>query len=115
MTKIELSRSKLWYSVKLRNWTLAGYQLGQVKAGFKDVMRFYPMSPSDLANTDKIAAVIEKSIKAKDDKRFEESFAEMTTECNNCHKAAGRPFLQVGAPKVPNPYGDKMFEPETPR
>lgn len=32
MTKIELSRSKLWYSVKLRNWMLARYQLGKVKA-----------------------------------------------------------------------------------
>lgn len=103
MTKIELNRSKLWYSVKLRNWILARYQLGEIKAEFGAATRFHLLSASALASTDNVAALIESSIKEKDDKLFEESFSKMTVECNNCHKAAGKSFLHVGAPKVPSP------------
>ncbi|WEJ12134.1 hypothetical protein [Sinorhizobium prairiense] len=103
MTRIELDRSKLWYSVKLRNWMLARYQLGQVRAGFSDATRFHLLPASEVASTHKVAALVESSIKAKDYKLFEESFAEMTAECNNCHKAVGKSFLHVGAPKVPSP------------
>ena len=103
MTNVELGRSKLWYSVKLRNWILARYQLGQVRAGFIDATRFHLLSNSEVASTHKIADLVETSIKDKDDKLFQEYFAQMTAECNSCHKAVGKPFLHVGTPKVPSP------------
>ncbi|MCA1409209.1 hypothetical protein I6F19_32805, partial [Ensifer sp. BRP08] len=103
--------------------TLAGYILGfpadTPETIRRDIaiiqhelpVRFHLITASDLAGTDKIAALIESSIEAKDDKQFEESFAQMTAECNNCHKAAGKPFLHVGAPKVPPPCSNKMLGP----
>ncbi|MFQ6180616.1 hypothetical protein ACLMJV_01475 [Sinorhizobium meliloti] len=100
MTKIELSRSKLWYSVKLRNWMLARYQLGKVKAEFGAATRFHLLPASALAGTNSVVDLIESSIRAKDDELFEESFAKMTAECNNCHKAAGKSFLHVGTPSA---------------
>ena len=111
MTKIELSRSKLWYSVRLRNWTLAIYQLGQVKSGFRHLELLYPMPTSDLAETDRITLLLEEAVQTKDEKRFDQFFAEMTDECNDCHKTKGVPFLHVGVPKVPDPYGERMLEP----
>ncbi|MDE3876238.1 hypothetical protein [Sinorhizobium meliloti] len=112
MNKIDLSRSKLWYSVKLRNWPLAGYQLDQVKTGFDDVSRHHPdKSNFDFANAQKIANLIEEAIVARSDEQFQQSFALMTTECNDCHRAVGKPFLHVGAPKIASPYSDKMLEP----
>ncbi|MDE3820214.1 hypothetical protein [Sinorhizobium meliloti] len=112
MNKIDLSRSKLWYSVKLRNWALAGYQLDQVKTGFDDVSRHHPdKSNFDFANAQKIANLIEEAIVARSDEQFQQSFALMTTECNDCHRAVGKPFLHVEAPKIPSPYSDKMLEP----
>ncbi|MDX0404868.1 hypothetical protein GOL96_08010 [Sinorhizobium medicae] len=112
MTKIDLSRSKLWYSVKLGNWTLADYQLEQVKTGFNDVSRHHPdKSNFDFANARKIANSIEEAIVVRSDEQFQQSFARMTAECNDCHRAVGKPFLHVGAPKIPSPYSDKMLEP----
>ncbi|MFQ6161015.1 hypothetical protein [Sinorhizobium meliloti] len=103
MTRIELKRSKLWYSVKLGNWILARYQLGEVKAEFTAARHFHLLPPSAVVGTDNVVALIEGSIRAKDEKLFEKSFSKMTAECNNCHKAAGKSFLHVGAPKVSSP------------
>jgi hypothetical protein len=115
MTVIQLRHSKLWYAAQLKNWSLAEYELEQLKAGLKEVTRFYPdTSAPNMANADRSMALVSEAIKTKDFATFGKSFAEMTAECNGCHEAAGRAFIQVrsSAPS-PSPFSNQVFEPQT--
>jgi hypothetical protein len=112
MTTIQLRHAKLWYAVRLRNWSLADYQLQQLNASLKEISRLYPNTPtSDLTRTEKLAARIGESITARSEVQFERSFAEMTGECNACHAAAGRAFILIRKPTFPSPYSNQVFAP----
>ena len=112
MAATQLRHSKLFYAGKLKNWPLADYELGQLSMNLKQVVRFYPAVPGrDLAGLDKAAILIDESIKAMDDGKFEKAFTQMTAECNSCHDAAGRPFIYVRRPTFPSPYSNQVFAP----
>ena len=118
MVAIQLKHSKLWYAAKFNNWPLADYELGQLSANLKEAARFYPNMPaSDITATDKLAVQIGESIKAKNHAQFDQSFAQMTTECNRCHEAASRPFIYIRRPgsgglTYPSPYSNQIFSPQ---
>jgi hypothetical protein len=109
MAIMQLRHAKLWYAGILKNWALADYQLGQLIADFKE---FYASVPaSDATVTDKLAAQIGESIKAKDSKKFAASFAQMTAACNSCHEATGRAFIRIRTLPHPSPYSNQVFRP----
>jgi hypothetical protein len=67
MAAIQLRHAKVFYAVKLNNWPLGDYELGQLNAILKEAARLYPNMPaSDMTGTDKLTALIGESIKAKD-------------------------------------------------
>jgi hypothetical protein len=112
MAAIQLRHAKVFYAVKLKNWPLGDYELGQLNAILKEAARLYPNMPaSDMTSTDKLTALVGESIKAKDQAKFDRSFAQMTVECNSCHEAAGRAFIYIRRPSFPSPYSNQVFAP----
>ena len=113
MAAIQLRHSKLWYAANLGNWPLAGYELEQLYINVKDAARFYSNIPatSDMSALDRSAALVGEAIKAKDGRKFVQSFAQLTTACNRCHEAAGRAFIAVRKPGFPSPYSNQVFAP----
>jgi hypothetical protein len=112
MAAIQLRHAKLFYAVKLKNWPLGDYELGQLNASLKEITRFYPNMPaSDMTSTERLGVAIGDSIKAKSELKFDQAFTQMTMECNRCHEAAGRPFIYIRRPPLPSPYSNQMFAP----
>jgi hypothetical protein len=113
MTTIQLRHSKLWYAGRLENWPLAEYQLQQLDAAFAQAASLYPeMAAPGMAETSKVAKQLGEALKAKEEGQFEKAFAEVTAQCNVCHEAAGRPYINVRTPKFPSPYSNQLFDPK---
>jgi hypothetical protein len=105
MAAIQLRHAKIWYAANLNNWSLADYELRQLMAGLKETTRLYADMPgSDMTGMEKVAVTTDESIKARNAVRFEKAFAELTNECNNCHKATDRAFIVVRRPIFPSPF-----------
>jgi cytochrome c553 len=113
MIVIQIRHSKLFYAVKRGNWPLADFELEQLNSTLKEAGRFYPKTApaSDLTVTDRIADVTGESIKAKDEAKFDRSFAEMTAECNRCHEAADRAFIYIRRPAFPSTFSNQIYGP----
>jgi hypothetical protein len=112
MATVQLRHSKLWYAGNLKNWPLADYELQQLDATLKQVARTDPNTPaSDLTATEKPTSLIGESIKVEDRAKFQQAFAQMTVECNNCHRAAGRAFIIIRKPSFPSVYSNQAYAP----
>ena len=112
MSAIQLRHSKLWYAAKQKNWPLADYELVQLDESLKKATRSYANMPSsDMITTDKLVILVGEAIRTKNDSKFDQAFAQMTAECNSCHKAAGRDFIYVRRPPFASPYSNQMFAP----
>lgn len=108
MAAIQLRHAKLWYAAKLKNWELADYELRQLEVNLKQALRIFPSKPASDANaTYKAVGLISESLKAKDDAKFMQAFAQMTTACNSCHEATERSFIVVRRPVSPLPLVTK--------
>jgi hypothetical protein len=113
MVVIQIRHSKLFYAIKRGNWPLANFELEQLNSTLKEANRFYPKTApaSDLTLTDRIVDALGESIKAKDEAKFDRSFAQMTAECNRCHEAADRAFIFIRRPAFPSTFSNQMYGP----
>jgi hypothetical protein len=111
MGDTQLRHLKLWYAGKLRNWQLADYELGQIRASFEDAATLYPGIPvTDMSIVAKPLQTIGDAINAKDGAKFARAFSELTTACNACHQAIGRGFIVITAPGA-SPFSNQSFQP----
>jgi hypothetical protein len=53
---------------------------------------------------------VEDAIGAKDAKRFEKAYGELTAGCNACHGTMQRSFIAI-RPPTDQPFGDQVFAP----
>ena len=109
MGATQLRHIKLWFAGKLRNWELATYELGQIKASFEDAATLYPGIP--ITDMTIVAAPVQSlgdAIAAKDSARFKKAFDELTVACNGCHQAIGRSFITIQVPTA-SPFSNQPF------
>jgi hypothetical protein len=112
MAAIQLRHAKIWYAAKLKNWDLADYELRQLEANLNQALHLYPSKPaSDADASYKAVVLISEFLKAKDDAKFMQAFAQMTTACNSCHEATERSFIVVRRPVFPSPFSNQRFAP----
>jgi hypothetical protein len=107
---------KLYYAGEAKNWTLAGFELNELRGALARVGRTVPTYRNvsvDMAITtiiaDKIKA-LDSAIKAKDSEEFSAGYRELTAACNTCHQALEHPFLKIAVPDAVN-YPDQDFRP----
>jgi hypothetical protein len=106
---------KLWFAVKGRNWSLAAYELAQMRASLVDAATLYLSIPvSDVTIMAGPLQSIEKAIQSKDNANFIKDFAELTSGCNECHRDMGRAFIEIKVPKD-LPFSNQVFAPPTTR
>ena len=107
----QLRHFKLWYAGKMKNWDLAGYELGQIEDSFLSAARLYLNIPIEKINMiDKPLTALEAAVKAKDSSQFGNAFADLTTACNACHEAARVGFIRIQIPTA-SPFSNQIFEP----
>jgi hypothetical protein len=117
MTTAQWRHLKLSYAGALHNWTLAEFEVGQMRKSFAAASKHYP----EYENVP-VAALIEKfsapaladldkAIHAKDAGGFFKAFERLNAACNSCHQSAGRPFIKIRTP-TSSPFSNQVFRPE---
>ncbi|MGC2166767.1 MAG: hypothetical protein WA632_12245 [Gallionella sp.] len=110
----QMRHSKLWFAGNAKNWSLAKYELGEIKEGFEDLGKYHPVF--DELPIGSMAGVIldqpindiHNAIESKNRKKFRVSFNSLTNACNACHQAARRGFIKILRPRT-SPYSNQKF------
>ena len=107
MNVILIEHNKLWFAAKAGNWSLAAYELGEIKEVMSDVQDHVPTF-KNLPLADMLDAVItkeivalEKAIDAKDFKTFAARYDQLTAACNACHQGTENGFIYIKRPAQP--------------
>ncbi len=113
MGMTQLRHLKLWFAGRLKNWELADYELGQIKASFQEAAAFYPGIPAtDITTMAEPIRMIEQAVAQKDSEKFADGFKNLTTACNVCHRGIGRGFIVIQVPTA-SPFSNQSFAPTT--
>jgi hypothetical protein len=107
---------KLYFAGQAKNWTLAAFQLNELRASLARIGRTIPTYRNIGVDTavatifaDRLKAV-DAAIKASDLAQFTAAYGEMTAACNACHAGMEHPFLVMKVPDALN-YPDQEFRP----
>src|SRR5215469_15074103 len=104
MSLQQMRHLKLWFAGQAKNWPLADYELDELKEGFDDVMKFFPvkddMKIGDMAGSTVIPVLpdVKSAIDAHDAGKFATAFDKLTAACNACHQAANHAFIVIQRP-----------------
>jgi hypothetical protein len=107
---------KLYYAGQAGNWTLAAFELNELRGALARIGRTIPTYRNIGVDTtvaaifaDKVKAV-DAAIKAADPSQFTAAYAGMTQACNDCHQGMEHSFLKITVPDAMN-YPDQDFRP----
>jgi hypothetical protein len=109
---------KLWLAGDAGNWPLAAYELGELREGLDDAVKYHPVQEgSPLPISGLVPRIMSEPMKrlqaaiaAKDHTAFVAGFDALTAGCNSCHQAANFGFNVVQRP-ASNPFPDQVFAP----
>ncbi len=115
MGATQMRHSKLWFAGKAGNWALANYELGEIREGLDDAVRYHPVFKEGVPVSkmiEKFTAsplkALENAIGEENEKDFTTAFDSLTDACNSCHHAANRGYIVIGRPTV-SPYTNQDF------
>jgi cytochrome c553 len=116
MTLQQMRHLKLWFAVQSANWGLADYELDELKEGFEDITKYYPVKDDVPTGTMAEAILakevvdLAKAIEGKDKRAVTSAFDRLTASCNACHQASKKDFIRIQRP-AGNPYTNQSFAP----
>ena len=116
MSLQQMRHSKLWFAGSAANWELAGYELDELKEGFDDVLKLFPIHDgvrlAPLVEVIEKAAIpdLAKTIVARDQAKFAAAFDALSAACNGCHQSAKHGFIVIQRP-TSLPYSNQSFAP----
>jgi hypothetical protein len=110
MLTIQIRHARLWFAGKAQNWTLAAFELQEIKEAFDSVVEqnpehaiFQPQRLADIlpAMTKAPVAALRDAIDHGSKAEFEKAYDGLSAACTGCHKAAGNDFLIIQRPTAP--------------
>lgn len=120
MLELQIRHARLWYAGQRDNWTLATFQLGEMREALDGVVEangeHASLQPQRLAEV--LPAMMGpalKSMQAAVDQRdrtaFNAAYDQLTGACNACHEVASFGFNRFQRPRTPlldnQQYGTK--------
>ena len=79
MVRTQLRHFKLWYTGTVQNWSLANYELTQIRTDIDDAKSLYPnIAGSDLTIMIPACVEVDRAVKAKDSVNFSIAFGKLT-------------------------------------
>jgi len=117
MSLQQMRHLKLWFAGAAKNWPLADYELDELKEGFDDVIKFFPvkddMKIGDMAQSTAVPVLddVKKAIDARDGGKFAAAFDKLTAACNACHQSSNHGFIVIQRP-TSQPYSNQSFTPK---
>jgi len=107
MSTIQIHYSRLWFAGDAKNWELANFEIGEIKEGMVDIVKYRPIYEKGVhiatmvyKYLDQPMADIQKAIKSKDRVKFRQYFNNLTSACNACHQESGVGFIKVKRPSI---------------
>jgi hypothetical protein len=110
MLTLQIRHARLWFAGEAQNWTLAAFELQEIKEAFDAVVEqnpdhaiFQPQRLADIlpemtkAPVRSLRDAIDHGSKAE----FEKTYDGLSAACTACHKAAGNDFLVIQRPTAP--------------
>ncbi len=105
---------KLGLAGRARNWGYLTYEASELRNAFNRVARTVPtyrnqdMAEMVAANIKDPLDHLDGAIKARDGRRFDTAYAEVTHACNSCHQGLGHPEVVIQLPQA-GMYPDQSF------
>jgi hypothetical protein len=115
MGSVQMRHAKLWFAAKGENWPLAAYELGELKEGFEDAVKYQPdFKGKPIAEmigpaTQMPLSELAKAIAEKNEAHFVKAYDQLSAACSSCHRSAGRGFIVIQRPSAP-PYTDQRYD-----
>ena len=102
MTNIQAHHAKLWFAGINENWKLAQFEVKELKEITEEIEKYQKdRKETELMNMIEPGLVdVERAIENKDLKTFKESYTQLTTACNECHKLTDFEYNIVKVPKT---------------
>ena len=112
MTDIQLHHAKLWFAGINKNWKMADFEMHEIGESLDDIKKYCSDRPEvkSIGLIDPAINNISQAIKQKDIQSFKAAFADLTTNCNNCHKSNQHEFNVITIPTAP-PVVNQDFKP----
>jgi len=110
MLSIQIRHARLWYAGEAKNWTLAAYELQEIKEAFDAVVEqnpehaiFQPQRLADIlpAMTKVPVATLRDAIDHASKPEFDKAYDGLSAACTGCHRVAGNDFLVIQRPTAP--------------
>jgi hypothetical protein len=110
MLTIQIRHARLWFAGKASNWTLAAFELQELKEAFDAVVEqnpehaiFQPQRLADIlpAMTKAPVMALRDAIDHGNNAEFDKAYDTLSAACTGCHKAAGNDFLVIQRPTAP--------------
>ncbi len=111
---IQPRHQKLWAAGQQRNWTLAAFQLREMRSGFDKIAATIPkfinidLGPTFINVMDSQVRAVNGAIAGQNPTLFNTAFADLTASCNSCHEALNHGFLVMKVPEVTG-YANQDF------
>ena len=106
---------KLGVGGRARNWAYVAYEASELRNAFGRVSRTIPIyrqnKLADLFAAGAVPALdrLDAAIKAKNARKFDAAYRDLTQTCNACHSALDHPYVVIRAP-LSSPYADQDFK-----
>ena len=110
MRGIQDHHVKLWFAGSNENWTLADFEIQEIKETLEDIAKF-EAERKEIQHIAMINPAVDSillSIQKKDPIRFRTSYLLLTKTCNDCHHATGFGFNVIKQP-TDNPFPNQDF------
>jgi len=97
---------KLWAAAQQRNWTLAAFQLNEMRSGFDKIAATIPkytnidLGPTFISLMGSKIQAVNGAINNQNPMLFNTAFNDLTAACNSCHEALNHPYLVMKVPEV---------------
>jgi len=103
---IQPRHQKLWAAGQQHNWTLAAFELREMRAGFDKIAATIPkyinidLGPTFINIMESQVRAVNGAITSQNATLFNTAFADLTASCNSCHEALNHGFLVMKVPEV---------------
>ena len=110
MLGLQIRHARLWYAGQAQNWTLAAFELQEIKEAFDAVVEQNPdhaiFQPQRLADilpgmTQGPIRALRDAIDRSSKAEFDKAYDGLSAACTGCHHVAGNDFLVIQRPTAP--------------
>jgi hypothetical protein len=116
-TLVQPRHAKLGLIVKEQNWTLAAYEIHQVKDALANIAKWrprfakIPVAEMMASTVDEPISALEQAAHARDSGKLADAYARLTAGCNSCHVALNHPYIVIQVPDQ-STFANQNFRPQ---